>query len=51
MEKGVRVETEEALIINPKTLKNGTCRVATLDKNKVAVCKSGNEIRIYPVEE
>lgn len=45
-----KAEEVEALIIDPKELKEGTCRIATLGKDKVAVCKEGGKIKIFFVE-
>lgn len=42
---------DDAIIIDINKFKNGTCKITTLSKEKVAVCKSNNKIRIYPIEK
>ncbi len=42
------------ITIDPNKLKEGTCQVLEADwgdgRNRAAVCKEGNKIKIFPIE-
>lgn len=46
-------EGGNVLTIDPKKIKEGTCRILEFPKTKerVSVCKEDGKIKVYPIEE
>ena len=50
----VEEKKRHVITIDPDRLKEGTCQILDANwgdsRNRAAVCKEGNKIKIYPIE-
>lgn len=48
---GKQIKKEKFLVIDPKKIKEGMCKIVDLDRKRFSICKEKGKLKIFPTIE